>query len=84
MSRGWESKSVESQMEDAALKRNAARRTPLTDDEIRISRERESLQLSRTRVLKDLEAATHPRRRQQLQAALNHLDQKLAALGQSV
>lgn len=84
MSRGWESKSVESQMEDAALKRDAARRTPLTDDEIRISRERESLQLSRTRVLKDLEAATHPRRRQQLQAALNHLDQKLAALGRSV
>lgn len=84
MSRGWESKSVESQMEDAALKRSAARRTPLTEDEIRISRERESLQLSRTRVLKDLEAATHPRRRQQLQAALNHLDQKLAVLDPAV
>lgn len=78
MSRGWESKSVESQMEDAASRRSAARQTPLTDEQIRIRSERESLELSRTRVLKDLESATHPRRREQLRAALNYLDQKLA------
>jgi len=65
MSRGWESKSVESQMEDAAS-------------------ERQSLELSRTRVLNDLAATTHPRRREQLLAALSHLDQKLAALDQPV
>jgi hypothetical protein len=80
MSRGWESKSVESQMEDAASRRNASRRIPLTNEQIRIRSERESLELSRTRVLKDLESATHPRRREQLQAALNHLERKLAAL----
>jgi hypothetical protein len=80
MSRGWESKSVESQMEDAASRRSASRQIPLTDEQIRIRSERESLELSRTRVLRDLESATHPRRREQLQAALNHLDQKLAAL----
>jgi hypothetical protein len=80
MSRGWESKSVESQMEDAASRRNAARRSPLTDEQIRIRSERESLELSRTRVLKDLESASHPRRREQLRAALRYLDQKLAAL----
>ena len=84
MSRGWESKSVESQMEDAASRRNAARQIPLTDEQIRIRSERESLELSRTRVLTDLETATHPRRREQLQAALNHLDRKLAALNQPV
>ena len=80
MSRGWESKSVESQMEDAASKRGASRQKPLTEEQIRIRTERESLQLSRTRVLKDLETATHPRRREQLQAALKYLDQKLSAL----
>jgi hypothetical protein len=80
MSRGWESKSVESQMEDADSRRNAARQTPLTNEQIRIRSERESLELSRRRVLRDLESASHPRRREQLQAALNHLDQKLAAL----
>ena len=80
MSRGWESKSVESQMEDAASRRNASRQIPLTAEQIRLRSERESLQLSRTRVLKDLESTTHSRRREQLKAALNHLDQKLVAL----
>jgi len=81
MSRGWESKDVESQMEEAASRRAAARQTPLTDEQIRLHTERKSLELSRTRVLKDLEAATHPRRREQLEAALRHLDRKLAELG---
>jgi len=81
MSRGWESKDVESQMEEAAAERAAAHRIPLTPDQIRLRTERESLELSRTRILKDLEAATHPRRREQLEAALQHLNRKLAALG---
>jgi hypothetical protein len=80
MSRGWESKDVESQMEEAAAKRAAAHQTPRTADQIRTESERNSLQLSRTRVLKDLEACTHPRRREQLEAALQHLDRKLADL----
>jgi hypothetical protein len=81
MSRGWESKDVESQMEEAASKRSAARRPPLTAEQLRLQTERNSLELSRTRVLKDLETTTHPRRREQLEAALRHLDAKLAQLG---
>jgi hypothetical protein len=80
MSRGWESKSVESQMEEAASRRAAVRKTPPTAEQMRLQSERDSLQLSRTRVLKDLEGATHPRRREQLEAALGHLDRKLADL----
>ncbi len=80
MSRGWESKDVESQQEEAAARRAAAKQKPLTADEIRVRTERQSLELSRTRVLKDLETATHPRRREQLEAALEHLNRKLAAL----
>ena len=80
MSRGWESKSVESQMEEAASRRDAARRTPLTVEQIRLRSERQSLELSRTRVLRDLESTTHARRREQLQAALQHLDRKLSIL----
>jgi hypothetical protein len=34
MSRGWESKSVESQMEEAALRRAAPKQTPPTAEEI--------------------------------------------------
>jgi hypothetical protein len=80
MSRGWESKDVESQQEEAAAKRSAGRQTPLSADELRLQSEQKSLELSRTRVLKDIETASHPRRREQLQAALRHLDQKLADL----
>lgn len=81
MSRGWESKDVESQMEEAASKRASVRQAPLTEEQIRLQTERKSLELSRTRVMKDLETATHPRRREQLEAALQHLDRKLAELG---
>jgi hypothetical protein len=80
MSRGWESKDVESQMEEAAAKRAAAKQIPPTEEEVRLRAERNSIELSRTRIVKDLEAATHPRRREQLEAALRHLDQKLAEL----
>ena len=80
MSRGWESKDVESQQEEAAARRTAAKQTPMTAEEIRVQTERQSLELSRTRVLRDLETASHPRRREQLEAALRHLDEKLAAL----
>lgn len=80
MSRGWESKDIESQMEDAAARRDLARRVPPTAEQLRVESERRSLELSRTRVVKDLESATHPRRREQLQAALLHVEQKLAAL----
>jgi len=45
MSRGWESKDVESQMEEAASRRAAARQTPLTDEQIRLQTERRSLEL---------------------------------------
>jgi hypothetical protein len=80
MSRGWESKDVESQMEEAAARRAAAHQTPPTAEQIRLQSERQSLELSRTRVLRDLETATNPRRREQLEAALQHLDRKLAEL----
>jgi hypothetical protein len=80
MSRGWESKSVESQMEEAAVRRAAPKQTPPTAEEVRIKAERESLALSRKRVLADLEAATHPRRREQLESALRHLDEKIAKI----
>jgi hypothetical protein len=81
MARGWESKSVESQMESAAELRKARAAVPqLTPEQAKRQSERESLQLSRKRVLHDLQAATNPRYRDQLEAALRHLDEKLSAL----
>lgn len=43
-------------------------------------RERESLQLSRSRVVQELTAATHPRHRESLEAALKFLEERIAGL----
>jgi hypothetical protein len=80
MARGWESKSVESQME-ALENRKPASRAVRTEQQTRIDREREGLLMSRKRVLHDIETATHARYRQQLEAALRYLDSQLKALG---
>jgi hypothetical protein len=77
MARGWESKSVESQQESAAAVRAA---TPRRDDPQARARQQElqDLELSRTRILRELAAAVHPRHREQLEAALRYLDSKIA------
>lgn len=78
MARGWESKSVESQIESAENKRPNG---PIpTEQEIARQRQKESLELSKTRILHDLERATHPRYRETLKAALAHLEKRLAEL----
>ncbi len=79
MARGWESKSVESQMESAEARR-AARNTPIDPAQAERNRKRESLQLTRTRILRDLEAAQNPRHREILLAGLKHLDEKISEL----
>ncbi len=80
MARGWESKSIESQIEDAQSNRRDAARQQMSPDEAERNRRRESLLLTRTRVLRDLEATQNPRYRETLSEALKHLDQKLTEL----
>ena len=80
MARGWESKSVEDQIETAEGDEVPEHAVRLTEEQIRVLRERESLELSRTRVLRDLASATHERYREQLKSALKHLDDCLANL----
>lgn len=80
MARGWESKSVESQI-DAAEERAALAKLPkLTPEEAERKQQRESLLLTRVRVVHDLETSKNPRYRESLEAALKHLDEKIAAL----
>lgn len=81
MARGWESKDVESQVEQAESRRVAASALALAADELWKRTHVEGLLLSRTRVYNDLTASVHARRRVQLEAALAHLDRELTALG---
>ena len=81
MARGWESKSVESQIESAADRRAAVAAAGVTLQQLNIQHERERLEHTRVRVLHDLQSAKNPRYRAILQESLEFLDQKLASLG---
>ena len=80
MARGWESKSVESQM-DSAAERGSRKGDPKTQEEIEREQKRESLLLTRRRVVHDIENAHHERHREMLRAALAHLDHQIEQLG---
>jgi small-conductance mechanosensitive channel len=84
MARGWESKDVESQVEEKQLEQKKAApsvpRGQRTPEQIRVDQERKDLQLSRTRIANDLEGASNPNHRKSLEAALAFLDKKLSDL----
>jgi hypothetical protein len=78
MARGWESKSVEDQIE---ARESATARTPgpkLSPREIQLQAKRDGLQLARTRTLASLQAACDGRYRAHLERVLADLDAQLA------
>ncbi len=85
MARGWESKSVEDQIEVASSRVRAARaaaaRQQPTPQQIEIERKRDSLLLQRRRVLRELEACTSERYRKILESGLAYLESQLELLG---
>ena len=81
MARGWESKAVADQIEDADER--ALRQASLEDlsPEERARRERlESLRLSQARTLSQLERATRPAHREMLQRTLRALEAEMEEL----
>ena len=80
MARGWESKAVESQIESAEADHSESKRVQLNPEQLSRQRERESIELSRTRVLQDLASAVNPKYRELLERSLQYLNEKIAAL----
>jgi len=78
MARGWESKAVETQMEDAAGLESPERSPGDIDRELK--RQRNSLMLSRHRITQDMETCRSPRYKEILAKALVDLDEKIADL----
>ncbi len=76
MARGWESKSVEAQIEERSAERGETERRPAPEDVDR-QRKRESLELSRRRVVNDLAGARNDVHRAALENALRFLDEEL-------
>ncbi len=79
MARGWESKAIESQQDEAARGRAPANRR--TDAQRAADAKRRDLSLTRARVVADLERATRPAHREMLTRALEALDVQLRATG---
>jgi hypothetical protein len=80
MARGWESKSVEEQMETAKEGGGKSKKQPLTDGEKKARHERDNLKLSRAYIVHQIEASTNERYTRSLQQALSEIDEKLAKL----
>ena len=80
MARGWESKSVEAQIDMAETHGAAARAKVLSNASLDLLRKKESILMSRTRVVRDLENAQNPRYKAVLSKALADLDAQLSTL----
>ena len=80
MARGWESKSVEAQI-DMAEAHSATKRTAAPSPEtLEVIRKKENILLSRTRVVRELDSAQNPRYKAVLTKALAELDAQLTSI----
>ena len=80
MARGFDSKSVESQQEEAERSRDQKKERPLSREERVRHQRRTTLELARARTAADLSRAAAPAQRQTLGRALAALDAELKAL----
>jgi hypothetical protein len=80
MARGWESKSIESQIDDASRNPAIPPATPLSEEDRQQQLQLNNLMLSRTRILAEMQTACSARFREQLARELAFLDEKIAAL----
>jgi hypothetical protein len=79
VARGWESKSVEEQIQ-SARERDGTGRPKATTQQLEVERKRDSLLLQRRRVLHDLEIGPNGRLRQTLESGLDYLNAQIALL----
>jgi hypothetical protein len=80
MARGWESKSVEAQQAEA-IESQSAQKPRLTPEEAAHLREKQSLLMARTNLLRQLESvASTSRYRALLEQTLKDLDDRIARL----
>ena len=77
MARGWESKAIADQIEEEESRQQPSSKTAATREE-RVLKERlDSLQLSRSRLLQQLERATHPAHRNVLLNGLKAIEKEI-------
>ena len=80
MARGWESKSVEAQMEEARSARPTKAKLALKAEQAQNQIKKADLLLSRSRVLQQLEHSSNERFNELMRRTLADLDAQVAAL----
>jgi hypothetical protein len=80
MARGFESKSVQEQWQDAEAAAEQRKKPRKSAEQIEREKKVEALEMSRRRIVTELDMTTSERRREQLHAALAHLDKELTKL----
>ena len=80
MARGWESKSIEAQQEDAAAKRRRPKPAPVLAQALELAAKRRHLELSLRRTREQLAATDNARRREQLRSAERFLEVEIKKL----
>jgi hypothetical protein len=80
MARGWESKSVEAQIEESRSSRPTAAKRALQAKQTQNLMKKSDLLLSRSRVLQQLENSSNERFNELMQRTLSDLDKQIAAL----
>jgi hypothetical protein len=80
VARGWESKSVEDQIQ-SARDRKGQTQNLLTPEQLEVERKKDSLLLQRTRMLLQIEKCQDVRYRSTLESGLAYLETQLTGLG---
>ncbi|MEI9977291.1 MAG: hypothetical protein WDO73_37710 [Ignavibacteriota bacterium] len=80
MARGWESKSVEAQIDMAEAHRPTKINIAPSAESLELIRKKETILLSRTRVVRELDNAQNPRYKAVLAKALADLDAQLTSI----
>ncbi len=78
MARGWESKSVESQIESSKLGGRTLSKKRPSPEAMEAQRKKDTLLLARAHLLEQIRASQNPRHREMIETALADLENLLA------
>ena len=84
MARGWESKAVADQIEEGESRQRQSSKTEVTAEQRLLKERLDSLQLSRSRLLQQLERARHPAHRNVLLNGLKALEREIEEVSAKV
>jgi hypothetical protein len=82
MARGWESKAVADQIEEGEARPNEPRHAQPSPEERLLKERLDSLRLSRSRLLQQLERARHPAHRELLRNGLKAVEKEIEEVSQ--